>query len=85
MYYNYKKIIANEGSFDSPGDYKAEGVKYNGPVDIELMKAAGSEKVYKVKATYFNSQSTDKITNAGVMPIKAFQVRGCIHGLCISF
>lgn len=73
LYYNYKKIIANEGSFDSPGDYKAEGVKYNGPVDIELMKAAGSEKVYKVKATYFNSQSTDKITNAGVMPIKVYQ------------
>ena len=73
LYYNYKKIIANEGSFDSPGDYEAEGVKYNGPVDIELMKAAGSEKVYKVKATYFNSQSTDKITNAGVMPIKVYQ------------
>ncbi|MCI6928379.1 MAG: InlB B-repeat-containing protein, partial [Ruminococcus sp.] len=73
LYYNYKKIIANEGSFDSPGNYEAEGVKYNGPVDIELMKAAGSEKVYKVKATYFNSQSTDKITNAGVMPIKVYQ------------
>ena len=73
LYYNYKKIIANQGEFDSQGDYHKEGVKYNGPINIDLMKGAGDQKVYQVKATYTNSQSTDKITNAGVMPIKVYQ------------
>ena len=73
LYYNYKKIIANQGEFDSQGDYHKEGVKYNGPINIDLMKGAGDQKVYQVKATYTNSQSTDKITNAGIMPIKVYQ------------
>ena len=51
---------------------RGEGVKYNGPVVIALISTT-TNATYKVRAGYHNYQSSDRITNVGVMPISVTQ------------
>ncbi|MDD7614627.1 MAG: bacterial Ig-like domain-containing protein, partial [Clostridiaceae bacterium] len=73
LYYNYKSIFANEGTFTERGGYEAEGVKYNGPIDIALLNASNATNTYNVRACYHNYQGGDRITNVSVMPISVVQ------------
>ena len=72
LYNNYKTYMANQGDFDNRGPYEGEGVKYNGPVVIPISTTNGNV-TYKVRAGYHNYQSSDRITNVGVMPISVTQ------------
>ena len=73
IYNNYKALIANQGTFDSRGEYETEGVKYNGPISIALLNTTNAVNTYKVRSCYHNYQSSDRITNIGVMPISVTQ------------
>ncbi|MEE1245894.1 MAG: bacterial Ig-like domain-containing protein [Acutalibacteraceae bacterium] len=73
LYNNYKKIIANQGTFTERGNYEGEGVKYNGPIDIELLNESNATNTYNVRACYHNYQDGDRITNVSVMPISVVQ------------
>ena len=72
LYNNYKTYMANQGDFDNRGSYEGEGVKYNGPVVIPISTTNG-KVTYKVRACYHNYQSSDRITNVGVMPLVVTQ------------
>ena len=73
IYNNYKALIANQGTFENRGAFEREGVKYNGPISIALLNTTNAVNTYKVRACYHNYQSSDRITNVGVMPISVTQ------------
>ncbi|HAX83293.1 MAG TPA: hypothetical protein DCY15_02015, partial [Ruminococcaceae bacterium] len=73
LYYNYKTIFANQGTFTSRGRYEGEGVKYNGPIDIALLNTSNATNTYKVRTCYHNYDSSDRNTNVSVMPITVVQ------------
>ena len=73
IYNNYKAIIANQGTFESRGNYEGEGIKYNGPISVALLNTTNGVNTYKVRICYHNYQSSDRITNIGVMPISVTQ------------
>ena len=73
LYYNYKSLIANQGTFDARGNYEYEGIKYNGPINMPILSTSNGVNTYKVRSCYHNYQGSDRITNIGVMPISVTQ------------